>query len=82
MFIWLELPDHIDADLLLPQALRQDIAFVPGAAFHADGSGRNTMRLSFSLCDEAQIEVGIFKLCSLIAKAATARDDVLTFAST
>ncbi|MDB5612452.1 MAG: GntR family transcriptional regulator [Devosia sp.] len=73
MFIWLELPDHLDADLLLPQALRQDIAFVPGSAFHADGSGHNTMRLSFSLCDEAQIEVGIFKLCSLISQQGLAR---------
>jgi hypothetical protein len=31
------------------------------------------MRLSFSLCDEAQIEVGIFKLCSLIGQQAMAR---------
>jgi DNA-binding transcriptional MocR family regulator len=73
MFVWLELPDHLDADALLQQALRQDIAFVPGAAFHADGSGRNTMRLSFSLSDEAQIEVGIFKLCSLIGQQAMAK---------
>lgn len=73
MFIWLELPDHIDAGALLPQAIREDIAFVPGGAFHPDGSGRNTMRLSFSLCDEAQIEVGIFKLCSLIGQQAMAR---------
>ena len=68
MFLWLELPKHLDAASLLQQALAQDIAFVPGAAFHPDGSGRNTMRLSFSLSDEAQIEVGIFKLCGLIGQ--------------
>lgn len=73
MFIWLELPEHLDAGALLHQALRQDIAFVPGAAFHADGSGQNTMRLSFSLCDEAQIEVGIFKLCQLIGQQGMAK---------
>ncbi|KQX40104.1 GntR family transcriptional regulator [Devosia sp. Root436] len=73
MFVWLTLPDHLDAGLLLQQAMRQDIAFVPGAAFHSDGSCRNTMRLSFSLCDEAQIEVGIFKLCSLIGQQSMAR---------
>lgn len=73
MFVWLELPEHIDAARLLEQAVRQDIAFVPGGAFFPDGSGRNTLRLSFSLSDEAQIEVGIFKLCSLIGQQAMAR---------
>ena len=73
MFVWLELPEHIDASLLLKQAIRQDIAFVPGGAFFPDGSGRNTLRLSFSLSDEAQIEVGIFKLCDLIAQQGMAR---------
>lgn len=73
MFIWLELPEHLDATPLLQQALRQNIAFVPGAAFHNDGSGHNTLRLSFSLTDEAQIEVGIFKLCSLIGQQGMAR---------
>ena len=73
MFVWLELPEHIDAALLLKQAIRQDIAFVPGGAFFPDGSGRNTMRLSFSLSDEAQIEVGIFKLCDLIGQQGMAR---------
>jgi DNA-binding transcriptional MocR family regulator len=73
MFLWLELPDHLDAKALLQHALQQDIAFVPGAAFHTDGSGHNTMRLSFSLSDEAQIEVGIFKLCGLIGQQGMAR---------
>jgi DNA-binding transcriptional MocR family regulator len=73
MFIWLELPEHIDAAALLKQAIRRDIAFVPGGAFYPDGTGRNTLRLSFSLSDEAQIEVGIFKLCELIGQQGMAR---------
>lgn len=73
MFVWLELPAHLDAGALLHQALRQDIAFVPGGAFHPGGAGHNTMRLSFSLCDEAQIEVGIFKLCDLIGQHGMAK---------
>lgn len=73
MFVWLELPTHLDAGALLRQALRQDIAFVPGGAFHPGGTGQNTMRLSFSLCDEAQIEIGIFKLCDLIGQQAMAK---------
>ena len=73
MFVWVELPEHIDAAVLLDRAIRQDLAFVPGSAFFPDGTGRNTMRLSFSLSDEAQIEVGIFKLMSLVAEQAMAR---------
>ena len=70
MFVWVTLPGHIDAGELLKQALRADIAFVPGSAFFPDGSGTNTMRLSFSLCDEAQIEGGIYKLCQLVGQVA------------
>ncbi len=73
MFIWLDLPDHIDATALLDQAIAQDVAFVPGAAFFPDGTGRNSLRLSFSLCDEAQIELGIFKLCALFGRQARPR---------
>ena len=42
------------------------VAFVPGAAFFHDGRGRNTLRLSYSLATEAQIEDGIARLAQLI----------------
>jgi len=73
MFLWVEVPSHIDTRTLLQQAIRQDIAFVPGAAFYPDGSVTNTMRLNYSLCDEAQIEIGIFKLCTLIGEQALSK---------
>src|SRR4051794_35396341 len=50
MFVWLELPDGIDGAALLERAVREArVAFVPGAAFHPDRTGANTIRLSFSL---------------------------------
>ncbi len=70
MFIWLELPTHLRSADLLAQSLRSErVAFVPGHAFFADGSGTNTMRLSFSRTDEAVIEEGIARLGRLIAAA-------------
>ncbi len=42
------------------------VAFVPGGAFFFDGRGRNTLRLSFSLAGEAEIEHGIARLAKLI----------------
>lgn len=70
MFIWLELPKHMNcADLLATSLKSERVAFVPGHAFFADGSGTNTMRLSFSRTGEASIDEGIARLGRLIAAA-------------
>jgi hypothetical protein len=70
MFIWLTLPKNIDGKLLLADALStQKVAFVPGQAFFPDGSGANTMRLSFSAVDETKIDRGIKRLGKLLCAA-------------
>ncbi|MBT5081151.1 MAG: PLP-dependent aminotransferase family protein [Rhodospirillaceae bacterium] len=69
MFVWLTLPDGMDAKGLLEKALREEnLAFVPGAAFHALGGGQNTLRLSFATCPVAVIKDGMSRLSSLIAR--------------
>ena len=68
MFIFLTLPVGFDGAELLAQSLKQvRIAFVPGSAFFADGSGANSIRLNYSLQSEATIEEGIARLGRLIA---------------
>ncbi len=62
MFLWVELPDAIDASELLREAMKQQVAFVPGQGFHVDGSGHNTLRLNFSNSTSAQIREGIARL--------------------
>lgn len=63
MFVWLTLPEGMDGADLLARALEAErVAFVPGHAFFADGSGRNTIRLSFSLNDKPVIDEGIARL--------------------
>jgi DNA-binding transcriptional MocR family regulator len=67
LFAWLRLPNGIDAAALLDRAVQEaHVAFVPGAAFFHDGRGRNALRLSYSLADEAEIERGIARLARLI----------------
>lgn len=66
MFIWVELPEQIDAAQLLKRALARKVAFVPGEAFFANGEGQNTLRLSYTLASEAQIEEGIKILGELL----------------
>ncbi|WP_275783354.1 PLP-dependent aminotransferase family protein [Pararhizobium gei] len=73
MFIWLTLPSGMDgAELLAKSLVSAKVAFVPGKAFFADGSGANTLRLSFSCADEAMIEEGMSRLGGLIGEEARA----------
>ncbi|PDT05501.1 GntR family transcriptional regulator [Rhizobium chutanense] len=68
MFIWITLPEGMDGAKLLAKSLETaKVAFVPGKAFFADGSGANTFRVSFSCANEQMIEDGISRLGKLIA---------------
>ena len=59
----------MDTETLLPAAVEEErVAYVPGVGFHADGSGRTTMRLNFSFPSEADIEEGIRRLARLVRK--------------
>ena len=60
LFVWVTLPAHIDGAELLQRAIAQaKVAFVSGAAFFADGTGANTIRLSYSLPEPAEIAEGV-----------------------
>jgi len=70
MFIWVTLPEGMDGARLLARSLETErVAFVPGQAFFADGSGQNTIRLSFSNSNHASIEEGISRLGRLLGSA-------------
>jgi 2-aminoadipate transaminase len=65
-FSWLTLPDGVDSADLAGRAVERGVGIVPGILFFPDGRGENTVRLSFSLVDEAQIDDGIERLASLL----------------
>lgn len=70
MFVWMTLPGHIDGAVLLAESLQTEkVAFVPGRAFFADGTGGNTLRLSFTQANEAQIDEGMRRLGRVIAQS-------------
>ncbi len=62
MFFWLTAPQGLDSLELLKQAVQERMAFVPGQPFYADGSGQNTLRLSYSSATQEEIEEGIKRL--------------------
>ena len=68
LFVWVWLPDGIDTKEMLPQAVAKKVAYVPGSAAFVDGSGHNTMRLSFSSSTPEKIDEGIRRL-SVVVKA-------------
>ena len=69
MFVWVTLPEKLDAAALLELSVQEaGVAFVPGQAFFADKSGKNTLRLSYSLPSLEAIERGIEKLAALLRK--------------
>jgi 2-aminoadipate transaminase len=65
-FSWLTLPDGADSTELARRAVERGVGIVPGTLFFPDGRGADTVRLSFSLVDETQIDAGIERLASLL----------------
>ncbi len=66
MFLWGMLPNGMDSTEVLKTAIKKKVAFVPGVAFHPDGSGKNTMRLNFSYSTPEIIREGITRLGLLL----------------
>lgn len=69
LFLWVRLPEGLDATSMLAEALKHNVAYAVGSAFFADGSGNNTMRLSYSSATVEEIEEGIRRLAKVTKEA-------------
>jgi len=65
MFLWVTLPEGFDGNELFAAAREQGVLYSRGELFHSDGSGRNTLRLTYSAASTAQIEEGVARLGAL-----------------
>ncbi len=70
LFLWVELPEGMDARELLVLSLEERVAFVPGECFFPGGGRRNTLRLNFSAMPEERITEGVRRLGSVLAAVA------------
>jgi len=68
-FIWVRLPERIDATELLTGAISRKVVFVVGPPFFPNGGGRNTLRLSYSQVGEEEMEPAVAALGHLIKKS-------------
>ena len=66
LFLWATLPEYMDATVILKPAIAEKVAFVPGASFHPNGGGKNTMRLNFSMPTPEKITIGMERLGRVI----------------
>ena len=69
LFTWVVLPEYMNARELALKALEQNVAFVPGGSFFANGGHENTLRLNYSAMDEENIIIGIKRLATVIKEA-------------
>jgi len=74
IFLLATLPKSVNTTELLPPALEQNVAFVPGEEFHLNGEGRNTLRLNFSNPTPGKINAGITRLAEVVKRACSAAE--------
>ncbi|WP_291414125.1 PLP-dependent aminotransferase family protein [Actinophytocola sp.] len=66
MFIWLRLPGAVDTAAILRSALREQVAFVPGAPFFVADPDPATLRLSFTTNTPDEIAEGLRRLSTVL----------------
>jgi 2-aminoadipate transaminase len=66
-YVWVTLPAGLDSNAMLPRAITSRVAYVPGTAFYADGSGRESLRLSYCYPPPERIGEGVRRLGSVIS---------------
>jgi 2-aminoadipate transaminase len=65
-YVWVRLPDHLDARAMLAKAITARVAYVPGGAFYADGQGGSCLRLSYCFPPPDRIREGVRRLGGVI----------------
>jgi DNA-binding transcriptional MocR family regulator len=66
-YVWLTLPAGLDAGAMLPHALRERVAYVPGTGFYADGrGGEQQLRLSYCYPSPERIVEGVRRLAHVV----------------
>jgi 2-aminoadipate transaminase len=65
-YSWVTLPEGLDATAMLPRAIAELVAYVPGTGFFADGQGTSNMRLSYCYPDPDRIREGVRRLSSVV----------------
>lgn len=74
LFVWVTLPEGLDAKAMVPRAIAARVAYVPGTGFFADGSGADHMRLNFSFPPPERIREGVRRLARVMEQETAMRN--------
>ena len=67
LFTFMTLNDPIETTTRVEKAIANGVAYVPGSPFFVDGSGQNTMRLTFAKESDDRLREGVRRLASVFA---------------
>jgi 2-aminoadipate transaminase len=67
LFTFVTMNDDVDTAARVPDAVKNGVAYIPGGPFFVDGSGRNTMRLTFAKESDERIREGIARLAKVFS---------------
>ena len=73
-FVWVELPEGLDAEELLPEAAEEGVTYLPGSMFYPDDGGERSLRLSFSYVPYEEMERGVQALARAVRLALDGED--------
>lgn len=65
-FVWVTMPEGLDSQSMLPRGVDARVAFVPGAAFYADGQGARHVRLSYCFPTAERIVTGVERFAHVV----------------
>lgn len=65
-YSWVTLPEGLDATAMLPRAVAQLVAYVPGTGFYVDGQGHRHLRLSYCYPTPDRIREGVRRLAAVV----------------
>ena len=78
LFLFVRLPEYMEAEQLFYEAVKKKVAFVVGNVFFCDGKGQNTLRMNFSFMNEEKIAEGVQRLAEVIKEEITKHNDRVT----
>ena len=65
-YSWVTLPDGLDSRAMLPRAVAALVAYVPGTGLFVDGSGSQSLRLSYCYPEPERIREGVRRLAAVV----------------
>lgn len=68
LFLWVSLPENMNADELFYDVIKNNVAYVIGSAFYGDEPKYNSFRMNFSYPTEEKIEEGVRRLGEVLSK--------------